>query len=413
MGFSREPLKESLAMSNILWNDEPEKPLQHLRIVDLTVMLPGPFLTRLLAQYGADVVKIEALPHGDPLRTLPQSAAFELMNQGKRSMALDLKQREAIEFLHQLIVESDVFVENFRDGVMDALGLGYAELSEKNPDLLYLSLRGFAGEKGKKAGHDLNFIAASGVGDWWIENGIPNYSSQFGDIVGGMMVPAMKLLSHLANPARRGMHLISNMDEGFRTLYLGRAFDAFKAESLGEDKRADFGTQASMDGTYPHSRFYRCRDGQWVALNTIQEKHWTGFCEVVDRAAWKDRMWDKELVAEIETLFLDAPASYWETLVAERDICLNRVVPWTEHLGFSQARPQLATDPLTWAGFLPNETLRPTPVLGGDTFAVLHGMGISNKKISEGMQKSAFFQADNQKIAAPTTLPTTEVTPTE
>src|SRR5688572_6645739 len=81
-------------MSNILWNDEPDKPLQHLRVVDMTVMLPGPYLTRILAQYGADVVKVEALPHGDQLRTLPNSSAFELMNQGKRSLACDLKNKE-------------------------------------------------------------------------------------------------------------------------------------------------------------------------------------------------------------------------------------------------------------------------------------------------------------------------------
>ncbi len=394
-------------MSNILWNDEPEKPLQHLRVVDMSVMLPGPFLTRLLAQYGADVVKIEATPHGDPLRAMPHSATFELMNQGKRSLACDLKNKETIAFLHQLIVESDLFVENFRDGVMDSLGLGYAELSEKNPDLLYVSLRGFSGDKGKKAGHDLNFIAGSGVGEWWIENGIPNYSTQMGDLIGGTMVPAIKLLSQLSNPGRRGMHLVSYMDEGFRSLFLSRAYDSFKAESLDENKRAEFGTHHSLDGSQPHSRYYRCRDGQWVALNAIQEKHWNTFCEAVDREAWKPRMWDKTLVSEVETLFLDAPAPYWEALVAERDVCLNRVVPWSEHLGFSQARPQLATDPLTWAGFLPNEALRPSPALGGDTFAVLNGMGMSNKKISESIQKGIFFQSDKNKPAE-TPAPTPE-----
>ncbi len=391
-------------MTNILWNDEPEKPLQHLRIIDMTVMLPGPYLTRILAQYGADVVKIEGTPVGDPLRTMPHSAAFELMNQGKRSLALDLKQKDAIEFLHSLIVESDVFIENFRDGVMDELGLGYAELSEKNPDLLYVSLRGFAGEKGKKAGHDMNFVANSGVGEWWIENGIPNYSTQIGDIVGGTLVPAIKLLSHLANPDRRGMHLISNMDEGVRTLFLHRAFDSFKAEALPEDQRDDFGTNKSLDGSYPHSRFYRCRDGQWVALNAVEEKHWQSFCEVVDREEWKSRMWDKPLVAELETLFLDAPASYWEALVAEREVCLTRVVPWNEHLGFSQARPQFATDPLTWAGYLPNPSLRGAPELGGDTFSVLNGMGMSHKKISDCIQRGVFYQSEKTK-APPAEMP--------
>ena len=176
-----------------------------------------------------------------------------------------------------------------------------------------------------------------------------------------------------------------------------RAYDSFKAESLPEDKREEFGTTKSLDGTFPHSRYYRCRDGQWVALNAIQEKHWVGFCEVMDRDSWKGRMWDKSLVSEMETLFLDAPASYWEALVAERDVCLNRVVPWSEHLGFSQARPQFATDPLTWAGYLPNPSLRPAPDLGSDTFSVLNGMGMNHKKIADSIQRGVFMQSDRSK----------------
>ncbi len=374
------------SVSFSLWNDEQDRPIQHLRIIDMTVMLPGPYLTRVLSQYGADVIKIEALPHGDPMRALPDTSIFELLNRGKRSLAVNLKNEEGISLVRQLAGEADVFVENFREGVLDSMGLGYSDLSEENPDLLYLSVRGLAGKNSVHAGHDLNFIAQSGVGEWYLENGSPNYSTHFGDIVGGMLMPALKLMLHLANPNRRGMHLVSNMDEGFRSLYLARAYDAFKAESMPDEVKKRYGTHRNFDGSLPHSRFYRCRDGQWVSLNAVQDKHWIVFCEVVDREAWKPRGTDPSLVPEMEKLFLDAPAAYWEALAGTRELCLFRVVPWEEHLSFSQARPQLSTDPLTWGGFAPNPNLGKTPALGEDTYAVLHSMGLSNKEISDWVQ---------------------------
>lgn len=369
-------------MSFSLWNEEQEKPVQHLRVVDLTVLLPGPLLTRLLAQYGADVVKVEHLPVGDPLRDVKNTALSELVNQGKRSVALDLKTSQGAALVRQMAGEADIFVESFREGVMDSLGLGYAELSEENPDLLYVSLRGLGGEKAVHAGHDLNFIASSGVGEWFLENG-PHYSTQFGDMVGGCYLPAIQLLFHLANPARRGMHLVSTMDQSFRALYLPRAFDAFKGEERQPQDPGSFGAHQALDGRYPHSRFYQCRDKQWISLNAIQTKHWELFCEVVDRSEWKPKMWDEALVADVEKLFEGAPASYWEALTAKREVCLFRVVPWQEHLGQPTTRSHLATDPLSWAGFLPNSELKPVPQLGQDTTAVLTSMGITQDQIQE------------------------------
>jgi alpha-methylacyl-CoA racemase len=373
-------------MSFSLWNDEQDRPIQHLRIVDMTVMLPGPYLTRILAQYGADVIKVEGLPNGDPIRQIPDTALFELLNRGKRSVGVNLKSEEGIALVRQLAGEADVFVENFREGVMDSMKLGYAELSEENPDLLYLSVRGLSGKHSIHAAHDLNFIANSGVGDWYLENGSPNYSTHFGDIVGGTLVPALKLMLHLANPNRRGMHLVSHMDEAFRSLFLPRAFDGYKASGLPEEAKGKFGVHRRLDGSRPHSRFYRCRDGAWVSLNAVQDKHWKTFCEVVDRAIWADRADDTTLIPEMEKLFSDAPATYWEALAGARELCLFRVVPWDEHLSFSQARPQLSTDPLTWGGFAPNPALGKTPELGEDTYAVLHSMGVSNKEISDWIQ---------------------------
>jgi alpha-methylacyl-CoA racemase len=360
----------------------------------MSVMLPGPYLTRILAQYGADVIKIENLPNGDPLRGLENSSLFELLNQGKRSVGVDLKTEIGTKLVKQLAGEADVFVENFKEGVMDSLGLGYADLSEENPDLLYLSLRGFSGKNTTLAGHDLNFIAQSGVGEWFLENGMPNYSTHFGDIVAGTMVPALKLMFHLANPARLGMHIVSFMDEGFRALYLPRAFETFKSEKSPEEKRATFGVHRVFSGHLPHSRYYKCRDGKWISLNAVQPKHWNLFCDVVDRKEWKERELDPSLTPDVEKLFLDAPSTYWEALTAGKPLCLFRVIPWEEHLTFSQARPQLGTDPLTWCGFAPNPTLNGCPKLGQDTFVVMHSLGVSNKDMGEWIQSKIIHQAE-------------------
>lgn len=382
-------------MTFSLWNDEQERPIQHLRVIDLTVMLPGPFMTRLLAQYGADVIKVEQTPDGDPLRGLKGTALHEWLNQGKRSLAIDLKAPAGVEIVKGLAGEADVFIENFREGVMESMGLGYAELSEVNPDLLYLSVRGLSGKNSVHAAHDLNFIASSGVGEWFLEKGA-NYSTFFGDIVGGALIPTLKVLFHIANPARRGMHLVTHMDESFRGLYLPRAFDTFKADSLPEGERAGFGIQHEFDGGMPHSRYYKCRDNQWVSLNAVQEKHWETFCEVVDRAAWKTRMHDRTLTPEVEKLFEDAPSTYWEALASSRELCLFRVIPWNEHISFSQARPQLGSDPLTWAGFAANPNLLSAPELGRDTFSVLHSLGISNKEISDLLQAGTVLQTEKK-----------------
>ena len=375
-----------------VWSDEQERPLQHLRVIDLSIMLPGPYLTRLLAQYGADVIKVENLPKGDPVRDIENSAIFEFLNQGKRSIALNLKSEAGTAIVRQLAGEADVFVENFREGVMDKMGLGYFDLSEKNPDLIYLSLRGLSGKNSVHAGHDLNFIANSGCGEWFLESGVPNYSTQFGDIVGGTFVPALKLLFHLANPARRGMHLISHMDESFRSLYITRAFENQKSEAEGKP----YGTHQLLNGSLPHSRYYRCQDGHWVTLNAVQKKHWDAFCDVADRPAWKERMVDPTLVSEMESLFRTAPSTHWEGLAAKKELCLFRVIPWSEHLTFSQAGSQLSTDPLSWCGFLSNPKLTEAPLLGEYTYTLLHSAGLANREIAELLQGGIAFQNEKR-----------------
>jgi alpha-methylacyl-CoA racemase len=369
-------------MSTQIWNDEQNKPLAHLRILDCTVMLPGPYLTRILAQYGAEIIKVENLRGGDPIRTLRDTGIAEWLNQGKRSVGVDLKSKGGIELVRQLAADSDVFVENFREGVMEDLGLGYKEISRLNPDLLYVSLRGFQGKNAAKAGHDQNFVATSGCGEWFLENG-PNYATHWGDLVGGTLAPAVKVLAHLSNPDRRGMHLVSYMDEAFRSLFIHRAYDAVKAEEVSEAERPFYGSHHSFNGTQPHSRYYRCQDATWVSVNAVQDKHWDRFCELVARPQWRGRAAEAALVAELTALFAEHPGAYWDALTAGHDLCVFKVTTWAEHLAEPSVREKVTQDPLYWAGFAANPDLGPAPMLGADTYSVLHEMGLSEEEFAK------------------------------
>jgi len=139
-------------------------PLEGIRILDLTRLLPGPFCTMLLGDLGADVVKIEEPRSGDPAR-FSVGGLFLQVNRNKRSLTLDLKTPEGHAVFLRLVERADVVVEGFRPGVMDRLGLGYSTLDQHNPRLIYASLSGFgqSGPYRDRAGHDLNYLALAGV----------------------------------------------------------------------------------------------------------------------------------------------------------------------------------------------------------------------------------------------------------
>src|SRR5258708_18834096 len=149
---------------------EPALPLTGIKVLDFTTLLPGPLATLILAEAGADVVKIERPDEGDAMRSYApvedgQSLSFALLNRGKRSLALDLKAAPDLEILTPLIAEADVLVEQFRPGVMQRLGLGYAALRSRNQRLIYCSITGHGqdGPKSASAGHDLTYMAESGI----------------------------------------------------------------------------------------------------------------------------------------------------------------------------------------------------------------------------------------------------------
>ena len=366
-------------MSESLWSDEPIKPIKHIRVIDFSVLVTGPYLTRILAQYGAEVVRVENKFEERSPRGVLSGEFFNFLNQGKKSLCIDFTGVEGRDIVGSLASEADIFVENHSSGLMEKLGLSYADLASINPNLIYLSLRTMHGNLSEKVGYDQNAIATSGVGEWFLEGGGLD-NALLGDILGGVYVPLTKLLIHLANPVRKGMHLISFADEGFRSVYLPKACEAVRK------------TENQLSGRKPRARFYHCQDGQWISFQAIENQHWEKFCETTQHHDWKHRGDDLSLNSDIEKLFRSFPSSHWETIGSTHEVPLIRMISWSEAISNAQQKNQLISDPLAWAGFAPNQDLGPSPKIGQDSFSVLHGLGFSNEKISQLMAKEIVIQ---------------------
>lgn len=179
-------------------------PLASLKVLDFSTLLPGPFASLLLADMGAEVLRIESPTRMDLLRVLPPhdqgvSASHAYLNRNKRSLALDLKQPEALEVIKQLLQDHDIVLEQFRPGVMDRLGLGYEDLKAINPKLIYVSITGYGqtGPYKDRAGHDINYLALAGLSSYTgrADSGPVPLGMQVADVAGGSLHGVIGLLA--------------------------------------------------------------------------------------------------------------------------------------------------------------------------------------------------------------------------
>jgi alpha-methylacyl-CoA racemase len=182
-------------------------PLAYLKVLDFTTLLPGPYATMMLADLGADVLRIESPVRADLTRTLPpfdehgHAVAHAWLGRSKRSLALDLKQAAAIEIVLRLAAQRDIVVEQFRPGVMARLGLGYEDLRRVNPRIIYCSITGY-GQTGpwrERAGHDINYLALAGLLAYSgrADSGPPPLGFQLADVAGG--APRSSIASRAAS----------------------------------------------------------------------------------------------------------------------------------------------------------------------------------------------------------------------
>src|SRR5579864_8516251 len=262
-------------------------PLTGTRVLDLTRLLPGAFCTMLLADMGADVIKIEEPREGDYMRWTPplvngQSALFSALNRNKRSATLNLKSEAGRDLLLRLVEGADVLVEGNRPGVMQRLGLGWEVLHGRNPRLVMCSITGYGqdGPFASRAGHDLNYMAiAGGLGLNGEREGPPvPLSVQVADIGGGGLQPAVEILAALVAVERGGEGRwidVAMTDSAVRWLAL-----AFAAREHGE--RVARGDQR-LAGRYPCYRVYECADGRYYSVAALEPKFWSALCQAIER----------------------------------------------------------------------------------------------------------------------------------
>ena len=323
---------------------ESERPLTGIRILDLTRLLPGAYCTLLLADLGADVIKIEEPGTGDYMRWTPplvdgQSTLFDALNRGKRSVVLNLKAGSDVQKLLRMVDKSDVLVEGNRPGVMARLGLGWDVLHARNPRLVMCSITGYGqdGPFATRAGHDLNYMAIAGaLGLNGARGGAPlPLPVQVADIGGGGLQPAARILAALVGMLRGGEGTwidASMTDEAVRWLGM-----AFAQRASGE--RLARGDQR-LTGRYPCYRVYECKDGRFYSVAALEPKFWTALCQALERPDLVEMHFSEEPATQstMEDIFRSRTRDEWEQLLAPVDACCEPVLEIDE----VRTHPQVA-----------------------------------------------------------------------
>ena len=332
--------------------------LSGLRVLDLTRNLAGPFATRMLADLGATIVKVEP-PEGDPAR--PLASLFEALNHGKECRTIDFRSSADLDLLRAWVQEADVLLDSFRPGVLQGLGLDATTLHALNPRLVMVSITGYGqhGPWAQKAGHDLNFMALSGVLDQMRaptgELALPNV--QWGDLAGGSAMACIAVLAAVFEMQRtgQGRHLDVSMAHGLHAqLVMPKATGAMLAPLLGRRPGAG---EDLLNGVLPCYNLYATQDGRHLAVGALEFKFWKAACEVFGRPDWVQRHWQRGhlpgssdcavLRAEVAQLVASQPLAVWSERFAQRDACVTPVLTLEE----AQAHPLFAggVRPQPWA----------------------------------------------------------------
>jgi len=312
------------------------QPLSGLLVLDFTTLLPGPLATLMLAEAGAEVIKIER-PGGDELRGYAprlgrDSAAFALLNRGKRSLVLDLKSPEDQARLAPLLARADILVEQFRPGVMERLGLGYAAVRARNPRIVYCSISGYgqSGPRAGEAGHDLNYIGTTGL--LALNPGPPDRPTVppalVADIGGGSFPAVINILLALRrrDQSGEGAHLDIAMADAMFTF----AWHALAAgQATGRYPRPG---DAQLAGGSPRYQLYPTRDGALVACAALEQRFWLAFCTAIGLApALIDDAADAAATcAAVGRLIAARTADEWGPILAAADCCATLVASLEE-----------------------------------------------------------------------------------
>lgn len=323
-------MPQGVVFSSVSSNEEMELPLSGIRVLDLTHMLPGPFSTMLMADMGAEVIKIEPPNGGDSFRKRPpfinrESSAFMMVNRSKKSVVLDLRSPEGLKHFKKLLRSSDVLLEQFRPGVMERLGLDYKTVKAINPGIIYCSLSGFGqdGPYRDMPGHDINYLSISGILDTigmkGEKPGIPGI--QIADMCSAQWAFISVLLGLMARGRNggEGQHIdLSITDTVFPWLSL------FLSDFVADGTITSRG-EARSGGAYAFYNVYETADKRYVSLGAAEQKFWAAFCKAAGHEEWIEKQNDPELIDEVSALFRKRTQAEWNELLIPANCCYTPV----------------------------------------------------------------------------------------
>ncbi|HEX6109694.1 MAG TPA: CaiB/BaiF CoA-transferase family protein [Ktedonobacteraceae bacterium] len=324
-------------------------PLSGVRVLDLSRLLPGAYASQMLADYGADVIKIEEPGSGDYGRFMPPQLAggmslyFVAINRNKRSMTLNLKAPEGREIFLRMVRQADVVLESFRPGVMDRLGLGYEQLKEAHPGIVYCAISGY-GQDGPyrlRAGHDLNYAGYAGLLDYNRgprgEPAMP--PTQLGDLAGGSFMAVIGIMTALFGRTQsgEGRMIDVSMTEGVMSLL---PLTATAYLNTGEAPQPG---RTALDGGLPCYNMYETQDGKHITLAALEYKFWHTFCtrighlELLPFHTPVGPGEREKAIDMLRAIFKTKTRDEWLVELAEIDACVGPVYSIDEALNDQQA----------------------------------------------------------------------------
>ena len=374
--------------------------LDDIRVLDLTRLLPGAYCSLLLADMGADVIKVEEPGSGDYMRWYPplidgQSAAFNALNRNKRSLTLNLKSEAGRELFLALAERADVVLEGNRPGVMDRLGVGWSILRERNPRLVMAAITGYGqdGPLAQRAGHDLNYMAIAGALSLNAGRGAAPHplAVQVADIGGGGQAAAVAILGALLAVARggEGRFLDVSMTDGALS-WLAVSFSHVHATGAPVPR-----AMHRLTGRYACYGVYACADGRYLSIGALEPKFWRALCEAVGRPDLVEDQYaegesQERVRSELAAVLASRTRDEWAERLAGLEVCCEPVLELEEVAGHPQIRERgLVLERPTGLELAPAVRLDEgwrrldPPRLGEHTADVLGEVGVDASRLEE------------------------------
>ncbi len=372
----------------------PSGSLAGIKVVDMSRLLPGPFCSMILADHGARVIAVESPRYKE------EGFFFEAVYRNKEHMTLDLKSDAGREVFFRLAADADVFIEGFRPGVADRLGIGYGALSAENPGLVYCSISGYgqSGPQRERVGHDVNFLAAAGVLDLIGESGRPPVipAVQLGDIAGGGMNAAVGILLALFERTRtgHGQHIDISMADGLLG-FLMPPLSQMQASGR-RPRRGD----SRFSHRYACYNIYRTADDRYLAIGALEPQFWEALCRRLGVPQYIGLQFDearrREIIERLRSIFRTKPFARWKAELVDLDVCWSPVQTMEEVLDdpiFRQRDMVLDTPAGPTIGVpvklshTPGAVRTPPPAFGQHTRAILQELGYGADRIADFVRR--------------------------